>query len=105
DLRGIGYVVLTACNASAATLIREQHKAPIELLLTDVVMPGLNGRELARHLLRRRLAMKVLFMSGYDKDTIAAEGILKTSETLLYKPFTSEELFGALGKLLCKEAA
>ena len=105
DLRGVGYAVLTACNATEALLISDQHKGPIELLVADVVMPGMSGRELARHLLRKRPDLKVLFMTGYDRDTIATEGLADASETLLYKPFSSHELFAALGRLLDKNAA
>jgi two-component system NtrC family sensor kinase len=75
------------------------------MLVADVVMPGMNGRELARHLLRNRPDLRILFMTGYDKDTIASEDPVDSSETVLYKPFSSLELFAALGKLLGKEAA
>jgi PAS domain S-box-containing protein len=105
DLRGVGYAVLAASNATEALLLSDQHKGPIHLLVADVVMPGMNGRELARHLLRKRPDLKILLMTGYDKDTIASEDPMDASETVLYKPFSSLELFAALGKLLDKEAA
>jgi len=105
DLRGVGYSVLAAGNATEALLLSDQHKGPIHLLVADVVMPGMNGRELARHLSRRRPDLKVVFMTGYDKDTIASEDPVDASETVLYKPFSSLELFAALGKLLDREAA
>lgn len=105
DLRGVGYSVLAASNATEALLLSDQHKGPIHLLVADVVMPGMNGRELARHLLRTRPELKVLFMTGYDRDTVASEGPVDAAETLLFKPFSSLELFAALGKLLDKEAA
>ncbi|HEU5335862.1 MAG TPA: PAS domain S-box protein [Terriglobales bacterium] len=105
DLRGVGYSVLTAANATQALLLSEQHKGPIDLLVADVVMPGMNGRELARHLARTRPQLKVVLMSGYDKETVECEGPVGASETLLYKPFSSLDLFTALGKLLDKEAA
>jgi PAS domain S-box-containing protein len=105
DLRGVGYAVLSASNATEALLLSDQHKGPIHLLVADVVMPGMNGRELARHLLRKRPHLKVLFMTGYDKDTIASEDPMDASDPVLYKPFSSLELFAALGKLLDKEAA
>ena len=105
DLRGVGYSVLTAANANQALLVSEQHKGPIDLLVADVVMPGMNGRELARHLVRKRPQLKVVLMSGYDKETVESEGPVDACETLLYKPFSSLELFVALGKLLDKEAA
>jgi len=105
DLRGVGYSVLAASNANEALLLSDQHKGPIHLLVADVVMPGMSGRELARHLLRNRPDLRVLFMTGYDKDTIASADPVDASETVLYKPFSSLELFAALGKLLDKEAA
>jgi CheY-like chemotaxis protein len=105
DLRGVGYAVLSASNATEALLLSDQHKGPIHMLVADVVMPGMNGRELARHLLRKRPNLKMLFMTGYDKDTIASEDPMDASETVLYKPFSSLELFAALGKLLDKDAA
>ncbi|HKC71283.1 MAG TPA: ATP-binding protein [Terriglobales bacterium] len=105
DLRGVGYAVLSASNATEALLLSDQHKAPIHLLVADVVMPGMNGRELARHMLRKRPNLKVLFMTGYDKDTIASDDLMDASEPVLYKPFSSLELFAALGKLLDRDAA
>ncbi len=105
DLRGVGYDVLSASNATEALLLSDQHKGPIHMLVADVVMPGMNGRELARHLLRKRPHLKILFMTGYDKDTIASEEPMGASDPVLYKPFSSLELFAALGKLLDKDAA
>ncbi|HSB75569.1 MAG TPA: ATP-binding protein, partial [Terriglobales bacterium] len=105
DLRSVGYSVLAASNAAEAILLSDQHKGPIDLLVVDVIMPGMNGRELARHLSRKRPGMKVLLMTGYDNDTIASEEPEDSAEIVLYKPFSSLELFAALGKLLGKEAA
>jgi CheY-like chemotaxis protein len=105
DLRGVGYAVLAASNATEALLLSDQHKGPIHLLVADVVMPGMNGRELARHLLRKRPNLRILFMTGYDKDTIASDDPMDGSEPVLYKPFSSLELFAALGKLLDRDAA
>ncbi|HKW68565.1 MAG TPA: ATP-binding protein [Terriglobales bacterium] len=105
DLRGVGYAVLSASNATEALLLSDQHKGPIHLLVADVVMPGMNGRELARHLLRKRPNLRVLFMTGYDKDTIASDDLMDASQPVLYKPFSSLELFAALGKLLDRDAA
>lgn len=105
DLRGVGYSVLSASNATEALLLSDQHKGPIHLLVADIVMPGMNGRELARHLLRNRPDLRILFMTGYDRDTIAGEDTADPGEAVLYKPFSSLELFAALGRLLDKEAA
>ena len=105
DLRSVGYAVLSASNATEALLLSDQHKGPIHLLVADVVMPGMNGREMARHLLRKRPNLRVLFMTGYDKDTIASDDPMDGSEPVLYKPFSSLELFAVLGKLLDRDAA
>jgi CheY-like chemotaxis protein len=105
DLRGVGYSVLSASSPTEALLLGEQHKGPIHLLVADIFMPGMNGRELARHLLRKRPDMKVLFMTGYDRDTISSQGPVDAAESVLYKPFSSLELFAAMGKLLDREAA
>jgi FixJ family two-component response regulator len=63
---------------------------PLDLLLTDVVMPGMNGRVLAEHLLPRQQGMKVLYMSGYTDSFIAGHGVLDPATHLLHKPFTEE---------------
>ncbi|HSB76694.1 MAG TPA: ATP-binding protein, partial [Terriglobales bacterium] len=105
DLRGVGYSVLAASSATEAILLSHQRKGPIHLLIVDLVMPGMNGRELARHLLSKRPELRVLFMTGYDKDTVTSESPEDAGETVLYKPFSSLELFAALGRLLDKEAA
>jgi PAS domain S-box-containing protein len=85
-----GYHVLTAANAAEAMLACEQHAGAIDLLLTDVVMPGLNGHELAKRLARQRPSMRVLYMSGYA-DVAFGRGVAAGVE-LLDKPFSGEEL-------------
>ncbi len=64
----------------------------IHLMLTDVVMPGMNGRELAQRVRRQRPNIRVLFMSGYTEETMATHGILQTEMSLLQKPFSQETL-------------
>jgi two-component system, cell cycle sensor histidine kinase and response regulator CckA len=87
-LETYGYTVLEVADANAALLRAQQHTGPIGLLLTDVVMPGMNGRELAIRLTRSRPEMKVLYMSGYARDLIAQYGVLDPDILLLEKPFT-----------------
>ncbi len=91
-LRKRGYRILEASNGGDAFLICEQGKEPIHLLLTDVVMPGLNGPELARRLKYFRPEMKVLFMSGYTDNMIYQQGELDASMSLVQKPFSVEGL-------------
>jgi CheY-like chemotaxis protein len=83
-----GYTVIDAGDPATAILISNAHSGPIHLLLTDVVMPGMTGRELANHLCPRRPEMRVLYMSGYTENAIGQNGTLDAGITLLQKPFT-----------------
>jgi PAS domain S-box-containing protein len=87
-LTKLGYVVLEARNAQDAAARAAQHQGPIHLLVTDVVMPGASGRELARRLAEKRPEMRVLYMSGYTDDAIIRHGILERGVNYLQKPFT-----------------
>jgi PAS domain S-box-containing protein len=91
-LKDVGYAVLEAEGGSKALEIAEQYKSKIDLLLTDVIMPGINGRLLAEKLSAARPDMKILYMSGYAEGEIARHGLLQPSIQLLRKPFTCEEL-------------
>ena len=83
-----GYTVIDAGDPATAILISNAHSGPIHLLLTDVVMPGMTGRELANHLGPRRPEMRVLYMSGYTENAIGQNGTLDPGINLLQKPFT-----------------
>jgi len=87
-----GYRMLEASDGHEALARAAEHDGDIDLLLTDVVMPGLNGRELARRFRAARPDARVLFMSGYAGDVVAAEGTLQGDADLLVKPFTPDEL-------------
>jgi DNA-binding response OmpR family regulator len=86
-LREQGYRVLEASQGVDAFLICEEHKGPIHLLVTDVVMPKMSGRELAERIKSIRQEVKVLYMSGYPDDTIAHHGILNEGMNYIQKPF------------------
>ncbi len=91
-LRKSGYEVLETRTAAEALLLCEASTPTIDLLLTDVVMPQVSGRELAERLLRLRPSMRVLFMSGYTDDTIMRHGILDSTLAFLQKPITPTAL-------------
>jgi len=91
-LEGDGYQVLLASNPREAIRIAENHHAPIHLLLTDVVMPDMNGRELAEHLLARRPEMRVLYMSGYTNGILSEHAFRAEEVAFIEKPFSHEAL-------------
>jgi CheY-like chemotaxis protein len=86
-----GYTVLVAANAEEALVVFEQN-ASIDVLLTDVVMPGASGPELTRQLVEQRPGLKVVYMSGYTEETIVHHGVLNPGIAFLHKPFTSDAL-------------
>jgi PAS domain S-box-containing protein len=95
-----GYTVLEASNGEDAILACAKYNDPIHLLLTDVVMPLMNGRELAEKLQPRRPDMKVLFMSGYTDEAIVRHGVLDSANAFLQKPFTPESLAKKVREIL-----
>ncbi len=91
-LRSRGYTVLEAPNATEAMRISREYAGAIDVLLTDVVMPDISGRELADQLCRARPEMRLLYMSGYTEDTIVHHGVMSSDVGFIQKPFTPEVL-------------
>jgi signal transduction histidine kinase len=91
-LRKRGYDVLEAESASDALLRCEHHSAPIHLLLTDVVMPRMSGRQLAERVVTARPEIKVLYMSGYTDDAVMRNGVLDSTLRFVQKPITPDVL-------------
>ncbi len=86
-----GYTVLVAAGADEAFRLFDENPS-IDVLLTDVVMPGASGPELTRQLVEQRPGLKVIYMSGYTEDTIIHHGVLNPGIAFLHKPFTSDTL-------------
>jgi two-component system, cell cycle sensor histidine kinase and response regulator CckA len=87
-----GYKLLEAENGEAALRVASSHSGPIDILITDVVMPGMSGQELSRQLCISDPALKVLYLSGYTEDSIIHEGALEAGTAFLQKPFTLQAL-------------
>ncbi|MFZ3202183.1 MAG: PAS domain S-box protein [Candidatus Acidiferrales bacterium] len=98
-----GYTVLEAEDGHTALELAAMHSGPIHLLMTDVVMPGINGHELAERVTRLRPGTRVLFMSGYTDQAIVNQGILESGAVLLQKPFTLATLAMKLHEILSAE--
>ena len=99
-LRMLGYTVLEAPHGGEALLLCERYPAAIDLMVTDIVMPHLNGVELYERVARLRPEMRVLYMSGYTETGIAREGILKPGATFLEKPFSPDSLLRKVREIL-----
>ena len=87
-LQSLNYTVLEARNGEEAVRICERHTEPIQLLITDVVMPEMGGRQVAERLTARKQGIKVLFLSGYTDDAVVRHGVLQAEVAFLQKPFT-----------------
>lgn len=99
-LESKGYKVLEARHGEDALMVAELHRGPIDLLLTDVVMPGMSGRELAEHLAGAHRETKILYMSGYTDDAIVHHGVLASDVAFLQKPFTPDAVVRKVREVL-----
>lgn len=101
-LRAEGYDVEDARSGGAALALLDGGNASFDLLITDVVMPGMNGRELSERAKELQPALRVLFVSGYADDEILRRGLLYGEVELLAKPFTLDVLTGKVKELLAR---
>ena len=104
-LEEYGYRVVSAGGAQEALALIRQRGEKVKLLITDVVMPGMDGPELARQMLALRPGLPVLFMSGYTDDEIVRRGLLQVGQPFLQKPFTPEALSREVAALLKRSLA
>jgi two-component system cell cycle sensor histidine kinase/response regulator CckA len=102
-IKSLGYRVIVAANGSEALAVVEKEGLMPDLLITDVVMPGMSGRELAEHLNRRQPGLKVLFTSGYTDNAIVHHGVLDSQTPFLQKPFSTGDLAARISELLISE--
>ena len=99
-LEGLGYTVIEAANGQAA--LDQLPNDRISLLLTDVIMPGMNGRDLAERAAAIQPGIKVIFLSGYTDETITPHGVLHPSMAYLAKPFSAEALAEKVRSVLAR---
>jgi two-component system, cell cycle sensor histidine kinase and response regulator CckA len=96
----LGYAVLAATTPGKALELVKTHRGTLDLLLTDVIMPEMNGRELAAKVRELAPAVKQVFMSGYTANVIAHHGVLDEGIFFLQKPFTKKDLANKIAEAL-----
>jgi two-component system, cell cycle sensor histidine kinase and response regulator CckA len=99
-LKTNGYEVVTARNGAEALLVAGSREGNIDLVLTDIVMPGMSGGEMVQQLLEMQPGIRVLYMSGYTKYTILGQGTLESVNSFIWKPFSPADLLSKIRVLL-----
>jgi CheY-like chemotaxis protein len=99
-LEGAGYTVLVADGGAKALQIAEEYAGAIQLIVTDVIMPGLSGRQAAEKIKAARSEVEILFISGYTSEAIEKHGVLAPGAKFLSKPFTTEDLLRKIRDVL-----
>jgi two-component system cell cycle sensor histidine kinase/response regulator CckA len=99
-LEGSGYTVVEARDVGEATQLASEYEGPIDFLITDLIMPEMSGRDLARQVAQLRPDVRVLFMSGYSDHTVLRQGMLSPDMQFLAKPFTRESLLDKVREIL-----
>ena len=99
-LQAAGYRVLSARNGEVAQKVLKEHDGPVHLMLSDVVMPGLSGNDLAERMAEMRPEMRILFTSGYNDDIVVQHGVSNASAYFLSKPFSTDVLLGKIREVL-----
>lgn len=100
-----GYTLLAARDAEQALALDQRHEGPIHLLLSDVVMPGMRGDDLAMRLCARRPEMKVILMSGYTEPSVRDHGIPAPKAAFIQKPFNTPHLLSQVRKMIGASSA
>ena len=99
-LRKRGYNVLEAQGSEEALALSERHSGTLDLLITDVVMPGMNGLELGQALLQKRPGLRILYMSGYNENILTHHGVIPSGAAFIEKTFTGDVLAGKVRRFL-----
>jgi len=102
-LRRLGYTVLEASHGPEALEMLEAKPTPVDLLLTDVVMPKMSGTELADRVRREHPGVRVLYMTGYAANALGERGVLKPNAAVVQKPFTANDLAARVREVLQAE--
>jgi len=102
-LNSCGYTVLSAVDGNEALRVSDEHEGSIHLVLTDVIMPGMGGRELANRLEKKRPETKILYMSGYTNNAIVHDGVLEKGISFIQKPFTTHGLKKKVREVMGKD--